>query len=359
MDTKSNDEYAQTCVPFIGMCNETSIVQKSYPLLSLWKSPLTLLELKILDAYLARIDSRKPEQRWVRFSKGEIESMLGVTRIKPVDLKTHLRNLCLVVDIEDSTIPGGFHSISLFEQMVCIPDTDGRWQVDMQCTDAAMRYIFCLDNIGYLKYRLWAILNLRSRYSYILFLYIESNSFRKIWSVPLDELRGILRCDIDSYREFRRFNEHILKKAQTEIHEKTDCRFTYTTIKHGRKVHAIKFQCNQPAIPSKLDAQCSEISNINELDADITKREKLLELLQSACSRNGTPEFSTVEMTLILETMRMVPTNVFPKHGPGGLAIAMYHYLCERYSMLNYQDEKHKVRHRLAYLLSIIKNDIG
>ena len=56
-------------------------VQKSRPLFSLWRSDMTLAEFKILDTYLSRIDSRKPEKRTVIFSKGELEQLLGVKRI--------------------------------------------------------------------------------------------------------------------------------------------------------------------------------------------------------------------------------------------------------------------------------------
>lgn len=45
-------------------------VQKSTPLMSLWRSELTLAEFKILDGYLARIDSHKPERRRVLLKRG-------------------------------------------------------------------------------------------------------------------------------------------------------------------------------------------------------------------------------------------------------------------------------------------------
>ena len=37
--------------------SEEMLVQKSWPLLALWRSDFTLSELKILDSYLARINS--------------------------------------------------------------------------------------------------------------------------------------------------------------------------------------------------------------------------------------------------------------------------------------------------------------
>ena len=64
-------------------------VQKSRPLTALWQSDLTLAEFKIKDAYLARIDSRKPEMRTVQLTKGELEKALGLTRIKLFHTKNY------------------------------------------------------------------------------------------------------------------------------------------------------------------------------------------------------------------------------------------------------------------------------
>ena len=57
-------------------------VQKSLPLFALWRSELTLAEFKILDTYLSRIDSHKPEKRAVMFEKGELEKILGVKTLR-------------------------------------------------------------------------------------------------------------------------------------------------------------------------------------------------------------------------------------------------------------------------------------
>lgn len=216
--------------PLIGVGKDLSsklVIQKSIPLLSLWRSSLTLPEFKILDLYLARIDSHKPDQRWVRLEKGELESLLGVERINLNTLKTRLKNLCIVVDVEDAMVPGGFRSVSLFEQMVCEPDEHGLWQVDLQCTQAAMRYIFNIENLGYLRYKLQSILRLKSRYSYILFLYCEQNRFRKTWRVSLEELKRILGCDQEvTYQEFKRFNIECreVPRLLTETHSASQCR---------------------------------------------------------------------------------------------------------------------------------------
>ena len=60
-------------------------VQKSRPLFALWRSDLTLSEFKILDTYLARINSRDSEKRAIILEKGEIEDALGGQKINNKD----------------------------------------------------------------------------------------------------------------------------------------------------------------------------------------------------------------------------------------------------------------------------------
>ena len=67
-----------------------------------------------------------------------------------------------------------------------------------------------------------------------MFIYLEANRFRKSWEVDLKELRAILHCDNEeTYKAFKRFNDLILKKVQKEMHEKTECRYSYEPIKKG------------------------------------------------------------------------------------------------------------------------------
>ena len=203
-------------------------VQKSTPLLSLWRSELTLAEFKILDTYLARINSHNPEQREVLFEKGELESILGVQRINNDELKQRLKHLMgQVVEILDEDDEDGFRMVTLFEDAYLRQDKNGLWQVKMECTQQAMKYIFNIENLGYLRYKLRCITSITSRYTYVLFIYLEKNRFRKTWEVDVDELKEILSCEKEeTYKKFYRFNELVLKRVQQEMYEKTECRYT-------------------------------------------------------------------------------------------------------------------------------------
>lgn len=270
---------------------ESLLIQKSNPLLTLSETSMTLPELKILDAYLARINSHEPDKRYVRFEKGELEKLLGITRMHKEELSRRLKNLFQVVEIRDERKPKGFKCVSLFEKAECEQDENGLWNVNLMCTNSAMEYIFNIENLGYLKYRLKNVINLTSRYSYILYLFLEDNKNRKI---SLDDLKKILNCTAESYSGYKEFNDKILKKCQKEINEKTTINFTYTPIKKGRKVVAINFEVEKnpqieviPDIVPESETSTSE-TPISESNGEVY-RVDIPEVI-SDCVSDGQPE---------------------------------------------------------------------
>lgn len=334
----------------VGRKPDELLVQKSRPLYALWKSDLTLQEFKILDTYLARIDSHNPEKRVVVFEKGELEGLLGVSRINLPQLKERLKHLMgNVVEVGNPKQPKSMHLITLFDEAVAVQDeTTGLWEVRLECTQKAMKYCFNIDKIGYLRYKLRGIVALQSRYSYVLFLYLESNRRYKTWTVPLDELKAVLKCDTEeTYKEFKFFNQKILQRCSKEIFEKTDQRFTYEPIKKGRKVVAIKFTLE--TISDILPEEAGELEGQQQLpwfDEDI---DDPLTFLNSACDN----EFSREQMEVLLAA---IAAKDLPPH-PDGLEFARYHYLQQQYALLNVRAAAGKITHRFEYLLKMIQNN--
>lgn len=219
------------------------IVQKSLPLFALWKYDITLTEFKILDTYLSKINSHDPDTRVVLFEKGELENIMGVSRIRTPELKEKLKHLMgTVVELPDEDESDGFRVVTLFEEAKAEQDENGIWQVKLACTQPAIKYFFNIENIRYLRYKLKCITSITSRYAYILFTYLEHNRYKNSWIVDLEELKEILACqNEETYKEYKRFNDRLLKRVQKELHEKTECRFEYEAVRKGRSVAAIKF----------------------------------------------------------------------------------------------------------------------
>ena len=326
-----------------GKTPEKAYIQKARPLQSLSETDLTLPELKILDAYLARINSHNPDKRTVKLEKGELERYLGVSRILKDDLNKRLRHLFQVIEVKDENKRKGFKLINLFEEADAEQDENGLWQVTLTCTSSAREYVFNIDNIGYLRYRLKNVINLTSRYSYVLFLYLVDNRFRKSWKIDLSDLKTLLNCTAETYSQYKRFNDLILEKCHKEINEKTDLRFSFTPVKKGRKVAEIEFTVETIAdeIPSELPEQLS----FEELEEEIDYGGDLANLLGSAaCKDEFSPEQVRMLQDLVLQAV------------PSRDHIAMCDYLAQMVHKMNYYNPK-KDR-RFAYLCQMIQSEI-
>lgn len=273
------------------------IVQKSHTLAALWQSNLSLPEFKILDMYLARIDSSVAGQRTVQITKGELERALGVARINQDDLETRLTNLFVPINL--ATKKGEIKLRSLFEAADAKKDEDGLWQVELRCTEDAAKYIFNIERIGYFRYKLRSVVGLTSRYSYLLFNYLEENRFRGTWEVELKELKKVLKCDKEeTYKEYKRFNDLILKKCQKELFEKTECHFEYEAIRRGRSVALLRFGL-EPLSP-QITAEMSRIQDPDQTmiidDEANYERYKKREAICSGFGEKIFDEFSDEEL---------------------------------------------------------------
>lgn len=324
------------------------VVQKSKPLFALWRSDLTLAEFKILDTYLARIDSHKPDKRTVVFSKGELEEKLGVKKINQQQLDERLAHLMTTIKIEDNTSKRGFVRIALFEKAIAEQDECGLWQVQLECTRSAMKYVFNIDNIGYLRYKLRCITALKSRQAYILFMFLEQNRFRTPFEVELEELKTILCCEKEeTYKEFKRFNDRVLKRIQKELNEKTECKFRYEPIKKGRSVVAIRFILE--TLP-KLEADDNQMT-IEDWQAETDR-----ELWQTPLEQFN---FSKEQYDELFSVLITIPDFKLPQSSAcyGSIELMRYHYIDQKAKELLRRDKEKPIRNKYLYLLKMMKQD--
>lgn len=332
-----------------GLSNvQNAVVQKTRPLLALWQSDLTLAEFKILDIYLGRINSRDPEHRTVVFKRGELEKLIGSARIDLKTLDTRLAHLMTTIRIQDPEDENEFKRVALFEEADAKRDKYGVWQVELTCTEPAQKYIFNIENIKYIRYKLKFIVNMTSKYTYLMFLYLWDNKFRGAWKIKLDELKRRLRCSGESvYSEFRYFNVKILKKVKEEIEEVTDLRYDYTTVKEGRTVVAIQFTI-------KSDPEKEEINCVD--DQPDVKEEK-----QNWKDRLRTLKISEERIGELEVLLTMVPKALLSPDlsDEDGRSLYMDQKLA---AMERVEADKRveggRIRSRFFYLKSLIEKDI-
>lgn len=343
--------------PITSLGNEDKLtVQKSLPLFALWRSELTLSEFKILDTYLSRIDSHKPDKRTVVFEKGELEKLLGVKRIRTEELDERLKHLGTPIRIDDNSSKNKrFSRVSLFEKAVAEQDDYGLWQVELTASQSAMKYFFNIENLGYLRYKLRCITSLTSRYTYIMFIYLEANRFRKSWEVPLDELKEILACDKEeTYKEFKRFNDRLLKRVQTEMYEKTECRYEYEPIKKGRSVVAVRFTVETLPKASLEDIDPNQLT-LEDYEKDMNR-----ELWVSALEKDGVSEFTKEQIDEIREVLVTIPESKFPEDNVthmNDIQFRRYHYMAQQYAVLNRVASEIKIKNRFLYFMKMLRSD--
>ena len=331
----------------MGTHSDNAEIQKARPLKSLSETDLTLPEFKILDAYLARINSHDNSKRTVRLEKGELEKALGVTEIKKDDLTKRLRHLFQVIEVKDESKRKGFKLINLFEEADAEQDDDKLWQITLTCTPSAREYIFNIDNIGYLRYRLKNVINLTSRYSYVLFLYLLDNRFRKTWNIDLVELKALLNCNADRYKQFKFFNAEILKKCQKELCEKTDIRFTYKSIKRGKSVSAVEFTVETfadkvKALTDQSEDKPEQLLEQNTTESEFMDEEDIISQLRQVCNYDFTHEE-------IQSAYSFAKTFVNDK--------AIQIYFEQTYLKLLEVEKKRKIRSRFRYFYRIVCSD--
>ena len=325
---------------------EKLTVQKSTPLQSLTQTDLTLPELKLLDVYLSRIDSHDPEKRTVHIEKGELERVLGVTRILKDDLDTRLRHLFQIVEVKDETKRKGFKLVSLFEEADAEPDENGLWTITLTCTPSAREYVFNIENLGYLRYRLRNIVELKSRYSYILFMYLENNrDFRKSWEVSLNELKERLGCtSTTTYNKFKYFNDLILKKCHQEINEKTDCKFDYEPVKRGRVIVALRF-----TIKTLKQLAVEDVANLPEVQNAPENRP----LWESVLKEWKLSQEKLDELAALLDT---IPKSKLPE--AEDTEQSKYKYIALKAAEIKRRSQEKRINNRFAYLKKMIDADI-
>lgn len=345
--------------PIKSLGNEDKLtVQKSLPLFALWRSELTLAEFKILDTYLARIDSHKPERRAVEFEKGELEKLLGVQKINKKDLEIRLKHLMgNVVEIPDKDMKKGIRLVSLFEEAVAEPDDDGLWKIRLECTQKAMKYFFNVENLGYLRYKLRCITSITSRYTYIMFVYLESNRFRKTWEVTLDELKAILDCNADRYKQFKYFKTEVLARVQKEMHEKTECRYEYEPLKKGRSVVAIRFTLKTISDITHNQFKLNDNDKIKNKNMNYCN-----ELWVCALEKNGIIEFTPEQIEEIREVLVTIPENKFPNDTASymnDIEIRQCHYISQQYAVLNRIASEKNIKNRFLYFIKMLRKDAG
>lgn len=207
------------------------LVQKSHALMkALFNSEFNLLQLKLIDCYLRRINTHQPETREVAFEKAELETLLGGKRVKADEIAKALSAFKeKIITVVKSKESGEIDEIPLFNRAE-IGYFSGRLLIDLECSEAAIPYLYNLEENGYIKFSLMMSLSIPNIHTYLLYMYLLSNRYRGHWQVDLLALRSILGCET-IYPQYFLFNEKVMKNAHAKITADCGLQYIYREVK--------------------------------------------------------------------------------------------------------------------------------
>ena len=174
-----------------------------------------------------------------------------------------------------------------------------------------------------------------------------------LYHKPLDELKQILDCDkVETYSAFKEFNKQVLKRVQKEMHEKTECRYSYEPIKKGRSVVAVHFEVE--TLPKVSLEEVDENQITLEQWQEETEKEK--ELWQIPLEDfNFTPE----QYDELFSVLITIPDFKLPQSSAcyGSVEHMRYHYLDQKAKEIKRRDKQKPIRSKFSYLLKLMKQD--
>ena len=223
--------------------NENFIVQKSRPLLNAKDGKYSVNQLKLLDTYLACINSHTPDSDVITFSLREYAGLTDTERINQKDAEkclSGLRNIEISIYDDNGTVT----EIPLFSKRTLFaPNEQGEYIIQLKCNEEAKPYFFNIEDKTYVSYRLGNIILMKSKHSIHLYQYLKDNAFRIKWEVPLETVKETaFHMEPTIYQKnFSVFRNKILDKAVNEINHRTDIQVEYKTITVKGKVTAIEF----------------------------------------------------------------------------------------------------------------------
>jgi hypothetical protein len=220
------------------------LVEKKNVLNDMRCTNMTLTELRFFTIYLAKINARDPSTKTVRFPLSEFLKIMEIRQLKKVNVSAVKDTMNrLVSRIVNLPLPsGGRTAFALFSKCKVDKGEDESWYFEIVAHEDALPLMFEFKR-DYFKYELWNALRLSSSNQIRMYEILKEYEYRGERTVNLDELKGLLGIEKNSYPYFADFRKQVLDKAQTALLETTDICFTYEPIKKGQagKVVSIRF----------------------------------------------------------------------------------------------------------------------
>ncbi len=140
-------------------------------------------------------------------------------------------------------------------------------------------YLLQLKN-RFTSYSIDNVIQLKSSYSIRIYELIKQYEKIGYRTFPFIELKKILGISEKEYLIYSHFRQRVLEPAKKEIAEKTDLKFTFTTIKEARKVCYIRFDIFSNTIDAEIVEEEKEKSQELTIDFDVINHPDFVTLIR-------------------------------------------------------------------------------
>ena len=315
---------------------------------------MNLTELRFFSIYLSKIHKDNPQEtRIVRFPLEDFRAIMELSsrlNIKHIQSVTNSL-LCKVVNVPNER--GGYTGFQLFKKCVVDIDEYGQWYMEINAHDDALPLMFDFKN-QYFSYPLYNVLRLKSINQHRMYELLKQYQTVGVRIFSVEDLKEYLGIGKDEYPRFGDFKSHVLNICQKALYEHTDIKFTYAPEGKrgaGGKILKLKFiiEKNKNYIDQlTLDMFIDNETKLLEEKEKISVKDEHMTFLAQACD----DEFSINEILVLYNTMlECLPYNDVSDE------IKRYDYLKHKYDEMNMRNEKTKIKHRFAYLKSIIGSE--
>jgi len=121
---------------------------------------------------------------------------------------------------------------------------------------------YIIDLKKYTSFRLENVLNLNSSHAIKIYQLLVHCMWQGERTISLKDLRSVLGIsNTKSYLAYKGVKQRVLEISKREINEKTDLNISYSEIKKGRKVEAIKFKITKKPKSNTNDALSNQENN--------------------------------------------------------------------------------------------------
>lgn len=197
---------------------------------------LTLQEKRIVLTLVSLIQPDEDNFRIHRIKVKDLADILGIDErnfYKKVEgVINSLQKKSVTIDSPTSTLNINWLSSSEYFK--------GKGYVELEFSEKLRPYLLELKK-QFTPFKLRNILRLRSDYSIRVYELLKQYQSLKERTFTIEELRYQLYIPKDKYKLYGHLKEKVIKKAQTELQEKTDLSFVFKEKKNGNKVIGIKF----------------------------------------------------------------------------------------------------------------------